>query len=67
MRSYGLASQAFSYVKTQLLDTDSTELGSLIDAEVPMIDPHELLNWLWIKQMIWVSDADLEHLDIFIQ
>ena len=31
-----------------------------MDAELPMIDPHELLEWLWVNEKVDIRDDDIK-------
>ena len=60
-----ITSQAFSWVETQLLDMESPSPGKLVHQKIPMLDPHELLNWLWTTQRIVLDDEDIKHMALY--
>ncbi|CAE7673709.1 unnamed protein product [Symbiodinium microadriaticum] len=51
--------QALSYVPTQVLDNESEEAGKLIDVSLPMFDPHELLEWLFVNERVSIDDEEI--------
>ena len=52
-------SEALSYVPTQVLDNESEEAGKLIDVSLPMFDPHELLEWLFVNERVSIDDEEI--------
>ena len=47
-------------MKTQVVDVDAAQPNTLMEAEVPMLDPHELLNWLWTTQRVVIEDREIQ-------
>ena len=51
--------EALSYVPTQVLDNESEEAGKLVDVSLPMFDPHELLEWLFVNERVYIEDEEI--------
>ena len=45
---------------TQVLDNESEEPGKLIDVSLPMFDPHELLEWLFVNERVYTDDETIQ-------
>ena len=45
-------------MKTVLLDPDDPDPQKRVDTKLPMIDPHELLDWLHATEKVAVTAAD---------
>ena len=52
----------FAWVETTVLDKGSPCPGAVKRAKLPMLDPHELLNWLWVTGAVEVKSSDIESL-----